>query len=76
MMKSRTDIGDSYVMQGAAKTLEQLVQIKGRKLERAVVLFICIPIQNGDFSSKASLFKMKTSLKGKTSLPVLAKSFL
>ena len=51
-------------IQGRSQNAEIVTHIKGRLLDQAVILFKCVPLQNG------------TSLKGTNFLPEGANSFL
>ena len=35
-----------------ARTLEKVTHVKGRLLDQAMILFNCVPFQNGNFSSR------------------------
>ena len=37
-------------LNGVARTLKMLTYTKGRLLDQAMILFNCIPFQNGNFS--------------------------
>ena len=61
MLRSR---GLQYTKQWRSQNAEKITQVKGGLLEQAVVVFTCVPFQNGN------------SLKGKNLPPKGADSFL
>ena len=40
----------TYKLQWQSQNAEKVTHIKGKLLDQAVILFICLPFQNGNFS--------------------------